>query len=298
MRFWLSLVTVPEINQLPKIAALAEQFGYHGVTVADHLFMPTKIESRYPYTEDGEIFWPMDTPWPDPWAVLSAMAVATENLELTTNICLAALRDPFTTAKGVATADVLSNGRVSCGVAVGWIAEEYAAAGLDFNSRGKRLDELIGVLRSLWTGDSVAHQGKFYNFPELFMRPTPVHDVPIWCGGGSPLALRRAATLCDGWLGLPMETDDLLQVVQGLRNMRQQAGLDPWDFRVFAAPLSPPNAELCARLSGEGINDFVTISPWFPSPWGQSWCDEGDNPAELAVKKKSISRFAETYIQS
>ena len=160
MKYWLTLVQVPESDQLVDIARFAEQAGFHGISVADHLVMPTRIESRYPYTEDGEIFWPLDAPWPDPWVTLGAMASVTRELRLATNIYLAGLRDPFTAAKAAATAAVLSGNRVVCGVAAGWIAEEYALAGIDFASRGRRLDEQIEVMRKLWEYDEVSHEGE------------------------------------------------------------------------------------------------------------------------------------------
>jgi len=95
MKFWLSLVTVREIEQLPTLAKLAEQLGFHGLMIGDHLAMPAKIESRYPYSPDGKLFVPLDTPWPDPWITFAHLAAHTQKLEFASNIYLAALRDPF-----------------------------------------------------------------------------------------------------------------------------------------------------------------------------------------------------------
>jgi alkanesulfonate monooxygenase SsuD/methylene tetrahydromethanopterin reductase-like flavin-dependent oxidoreductase (luciferase family) len=115
MRFWLSLVTNTEPDQLPAIARHAEEVGFHGVTVPDHLVMSTRIESKYPYTEDGKIWWPDDLPWLDPWVALSAMGAVTSRLKLATNIYLAGLRDPFTPAKAVSSAAAIAPG-ASCAV--------------------------------------------------------------------------------------------------------------------------------------------------------------------------------------
>ena len=188
MRFWLSLVTNTEPDQLPAIARHAEEVGFHGVTVPDHLVMSTRIESKYPYTEDGRIWWPDDMPWLDPWVALSAMGGATSRIKLATNIYLAALRDPFTPAKAVSSAAAIAPGRVVCGVSVGWIREEYLLAGVEFGTRGKRMDELIEVMRKLWSGREVSHHGRFFNFDHAIMCPPPPAPVPIWCGGGSPAA--------------------------------------------------------------------------------------------------------------
>src|SRR5882672_10463997 len=121
MKFWLSLMTVPQLDQLPAIARAAEAAGFYGVMYGEHLAMPTKIASKYPYTPDGEIFWPMDIPWPDPWIALSIMATSTTKLHIASNIYLAALRDCYTAAKSVGTAACFFEGRVTCGVSVGWI---------------------------------------------------------------------------------------------------------------------------------------------------------------------------------
>ena len=111
---------------------------------------------------------------------------------LASNICLAALRDPVTLAKAVSTAAVLSADRVVLGVAVGWLREEYRLLGVDFSSRGRRLDELLEVARKFWSGVPVAHRGEFFEFAEGIMCPAPRLPVPVWCGGAAPAALRRA----------------------------------------------------------------------------------------------------------
>ncbi|MBW2713940.1 MAG: LLM class flavin-dependent oxidoreductase, partial [Deltaproteobacteria bacterium] len=138
MKHWISLVNVPEVEQYVEIARFAEEVGFYGITIADHLVMPTNItESKYPYTPDGKMWWPEETPWPDPWITLTAMGVATKNLRLATNIYLAAMRDPFTSASAISTASVFTGGRVVCGVSSGWIKEEYEMLGVDFHTRGR-----------------------------------------------------------------------------------------------------------------------------------------------------------------
>ena len=109
MKHWISLVNVPEVDQYIELARFAEELGFYGISVADHLVMPTKItESKYPYTPDGNMWWPEDTPWPDPFVTLTALGVATTKLRLATNIYLAALRDPFTAARAVSMSSPVS----------------------------------------------------------------------------------------------------------------------------------------------------------------------------------------------
>jgi probable F420-dependent oxidoreductase len=296
MRFWLSLVTNTEPEQMPEIARCAEQLGFEGVTVPDHLVMSTRIESRYPYTEDGKIWWPDDMPWLDPWVTLAAMGAATTRLRLATNIYLAALRDPFTPAKAVSTAAALAPGRVVCGVSVGWIREEYALAGVDFSSRGKRMDELIEVLRKLWTGRDVSHDGPFFRFEHAIMCPPPPQRVPIWCGGASPAALRRAA-LNDGWLGLPMTLEQLRPVAETLHAKRRETGLATDGFDIAFALAEPLTPQIAGELERIGARNLMVIAPWIATPWDiESWVGPGEDTCQLVAKQTALRRYSEAVI--
>jgi len=295
MKFWLSLVSVMEVEQLVEIARFAESVGFYGITMADHLVMPARIESKYPYTEDGAVFWPEDTPWPDPWITLAAMGTATKDLRLMSNIYLAALRDPFTAAKSISTAAVLTGDRVACGLSAGWIKEEYELLKIDFASRGRRLDELIVAMRKLWTGKTVAHHGEFFDF-EAIMCPPPKAPIPVWCGGGSKPAIRRAA-LNDGWLPLPMTLAQLKDAAEGLYGIRREAGLSRDGFTICFAPAEPVTRSLVDGLKAIAVPDIIAIGPWIRSPWDvDSWIDPGDDIRSLDVKKKALGRYAETVI--
>lgn len=297
MKFWLSLMPIQETGQLVEIARFAEELGYHGITMADHLVMPTRIESKYPYTEDGKMWWPPDTPWLDPWITLAAMGTATHRLRLGTNIYLGALRDPFTVAKAVATLAALCGDRVMCGLSVGWIKEEYDLAGIDFPSRGRRMDELITVMKKLWAGQEVSHQGEFFRFEHAAMHPAPARPVPIWCGGGSAPALRRAA-LNDGWLGVPLSLTQLKPVIASMQQTRREAGLPLDSFSPCVALAQALKPAVVEELQTLGIHDTTCIAPWMMSPWGATkWIDDGDDPRQLDVKKKAMERFANLVIR-
>jgi len=282
---------IRESDQLVEIAKIAEEVGFAGVAMADHLVMPTEIETRYPYTPTGEMFWPDDTPWPDPWCMLSAIASATSTLELATNIYLAALRDPFTAARAVGTTSIISKGRVACGLSAGWLEEEFRAVGVDFATRGARLDELIEVLHGLWTGEPYEFHGKHFDFERLIMQPAPAQPIPIWCGGGSKAALRRTALLCDGWLGLIYTREQLLPVLADVKRQRKQAGLDrrPFDFVIGLAEKQTP--ELTRELEDEGVTGMMTTAPWLFSPQFA-----GEDTTDLAVKRKALEAYAERTI--
>jgi probable F420-dependent oxidoreductase len=295
MKFWLSLVSVMEVDQLVPIAKYAEELGFGGITCADHLVMPTKIDSKYPYTPDGEVFWPETTPWPDPWVTLATMGANTSKIQMMTNIFLAALRDPFTAAKSVATAAVFNEGRIACGVASGWIKEEYEIAGVDFRTRGARLDELLAVMRKLWTGENVSHRGEFFHF-DARMLPAPQKPVPIWCGGGSKPAIRRAA-MNDGWLPLQMTLAQATEAAAHIRGLRTDAGLPLDGFTICLPPAEPLTDDFIAGVRKIGIDDLIIIGPWIPTPFeAVQMTDPGDDFGQLEVKKKAMKRYAETYI--
>ena len=220
MRYWISLVNTTEVDQFIDIARKAEELGYEGITVPDHLIYPTSIEAKYPYTDDGDVWWPDTNPWPDPWVTLTAMGVATNRLKMATNIYLAALRDPFTVARATSAAAIFTDNRVRCGVSAGWVREEFDALGLDFSSRGRRLDEVIECMHQLHSGAEVAHSGEFFNYSKVIMSPAPSEKIPVWVGGASKPALRRAARN-DGWLGVPRDNKGITAIVNTIIDYRK-----------------------------------------------------------------------------
>ena len=282
MEHWISLGFVRETAQLVELAKTAEALGFEGVTIADHLAMPTRFESKYPYSPEGEPFWPLDTPWPDPWVAIGAMAGATTTLKFASNIYLGALRDPFSAARAVSTAAVLSGNRVACGMASGWLKEEYDLLGIDFSTRGRRLNELIGVMRALWTGEPVSHRGEFFGFDEVILRPAPTAPIPIWTGGASPTALGRAAKRAEGWLGLVYTPEQVFEVLDKLRARlaREDRALD--DFRVMLGIAGRLSSELVEHLEEAGVKGLIA-SPWFFSK---------EDTGPLATKQRLMARYA------
>src|SRR5262245_27956763 len=222
VKFWQAL-SFTETDQLVSLARTCEDAGFHGVFLSDHVFVPGHLESRYPYSSDGTPPFTPATEHPDPWAAICAMAQVTTRLLFSTSVYLPCLRHPLHVAKSVATASVLSGGRVALGVGVGWVREEFEVLGEDFATRGARLDEEIEVMRKVWGGGLVEHHGRFYDFPPLAMEPRPVAEVPIWIGGRSPRAVRRAARP-DGWLSSGGTPESASAVLAEVRPLRGEAG--------------------------------------------------------------------------
>ncbi len=257
MKFWQAL-SFTEPEQLLAVAPIVEEVGFEGILVSDHLFFPEKLESKYPYSPDGTPGFSPDTPFPEPWSTISAMAAVTQRVRFSTMVQIVPLRNPLELAKAAGSAGMLSNGRVALGAGAGWIKEEFDTLGVDFATRGRRFDESIEVLRKLWAGGMVEHHGEFFDFPRLQMSPAPPAPLPILIGGLSRAALRRAARLGDGWLGPGQTPDEVVATVQTLHKFRAQAGRDSAPFEIIAPLTTPPAADDFKRLEDNGVAGTVS----------------------------------------
>lgn len=259
MKLWQAL-SFTETEELVPLARACEEAGFDGVFLSDHVFVPGRLASRYPYSPDGSAPFTLTTEHPEPWAAISAMAQVTRHLLFSTSVYLPCLRHPLHVAKSVATASVLSGGRIALGIGVGWVREEFEVLGEDFTKRGERLDEEIEILRKVWTGELVEHRGRFYEFPPLAMRPRPLAPVPIWLGGRSPRAMRRAARH-DGWLSSGDTPESAAQALAMLRALRAEAGLPSEPFEAIVALPGDPDLALYRRLAEQGASGFVSYPP-------------------------------------
>src|SRR5690606_10489555 len=217
--------------------------GFDQVALSDHVVQPEKLESTYPYTRSGRPMFPPDTPWPDVWVTIGALAARTERISFVTHVYVLPARNPFVVAKAVGTAAVLSGGRVQLGVGAGWMREEFAALEQPFERRGARMEEQIQVLRTLWRGGMVEHHGEFYDFDRLEMAPAPPEPVPILIGAYYRL-------------------DELLAIVERLRGYRAEYGTLDRPFEIQASVVDHmPTPEVCRRLEEAGATTLTT-SAW------------------------------------
>jgi probable F420-dependent oxidoreductase len=286
VKFW-QVAAFAEPDQLLDVARGAEEAGFEGVLVSDHLFFPGRLASRYPYSEDGRPGFGPETPFPDPWTSIAAMAAVTRRLRFGTMVTILPLRHPLEVAKTVGTAALLSGGRVALGVGVGWIREEFETLGIDFASRGARTDEAIGALRALWAGGMVERRGRFFAFGPLQMSPAPGHAIPILVGGTSAKALRRAARLGDGWIGTGHAPDAAAALLDRLRALRREAGREAAPFETIVPLAVPPDPDVLRRLEGEHGMTATTAWP-FTTTIG---------PASTAARKRDwMLRFGDEVI--
>jgi probable F420-dependent oxidoreductase len=216
------------------IARVAEDNGFESVWMPEHLVFPEEMPSTYLYTESGQPPVNPDTPLFDVWVSLSNIAQATSTIRLATNVYVLPLRHPIEVARSVVTLDRLSNGRVTLGIGVGWLEDEFTAVGRNFHDRGKRTDVMIPLMRRLWTEDVIEHHDEHFDIPRIKFQPKPrFGTIPIEVGGISKPALRRAGQLGDGWIEIGSPTLDeakaKLDVIEG---HRKEAGRQDLPFEV------------------------------------------------------------------
>ncbi|MFE7809854.1 LLM class F420-dependent oxidoreductase [Streptomyces sp. NPDC057430] len=201
---------------LVEVARVADRTGFDYIASCDHVAIPRRLAG------------PMSTVWYDPVATLSFLAAATERVRLLSHVAVVGLRHPLVTAKAYATLDHLSGGRLVLGVGAGHVQEEFEAVGADFAGRGGVLDETIDALRAaLGPEEYPEHAGERFAFKDLGQRPRPAQErVPVWVGGSSPAAVRRAALKGDGWLPQGDPRDRLPARIARLRSLREEAGIE------------------------------------------------------------------------
>ena len=233
---------------LRQIVSTAEAAGFHSVMIADHIAFPVEIESKYPYTVDGG--FPGHGDALEQLSLMSFIAGSTEKLRLVTSVMILPHRNPVFTAKALATIDVLSEGRVTVGVGVGWLREEFEAlAAPEFDRRGAVSNEYIEIFRKLWTESPAEHSGEFYRFKALRCEPHPIQKPhpPIWIGGHSRPALRRTAKYGDGWhpvgatAAAPLGPDEFRGLLNQLKRLTEAEGRNYEDITIsFKAPIYDP----------------------------------------------------------
>jgi probable F420-dependent oxidoreductase len=220
-------------ENLRTLAQRAESLGFDSVWVSDHIILPRKVDSFYPYAADGVATFRPDEDYYDPLATLNFLAGCTQKIRLGTHVLILPYRNPVVTAKMLSTLDVLSGGRVILGAGVGWMEEEFQALGLDtYAQRGAVTDEYIQLFKELWTKDEPEFQGEYYQLSGMGFMPKPVQKPhpPIWIGGHTNPAIRRAAEYGDGWMPIGLrppailEPEELAEKIARLRRLTVRAG--------------------------------------------------------------------------
>jgi probable F420-dependent oxidoreductase len=252
-------------------AIAADSLGYESVWLPEHLVF-TATMSRSPHPGESHPPVPPDTPIFDAFAYLAFLAGRTERVRLGTHVYNIGLRHPFVAARAVQTLDIVSGGRAEFGVGASWLEEEWIAAELDFASRGRRVDESIEVCRRLWTEPEVSYHGEHFRFDRVVFEPKPVQQPspPIVVGGESVAALRRAARLGDGWIGMGHTFESATAQIDRLRreleaNGRSLDGIGGiGGFEVCLGGAVDTIADV-ERWESIGVTRLI-VSPWRRSP--------------------------------
>jgi probable F420-dependent oxidoreductase len=248
----------PEV--IRAVATAAETHGFARLWCGEHMVLVDAPVSRYPYSADGRIAVPADADWLDPLLALSFAAAVTSRIELATGVILLPEHSPIVVAKQAATLDVLSAGRFSLGVGVGWSAEEFAALGVPFARRGRRTEEYLAAMRTLWAGDPASFAGEFTRFDAIRVNPKPLRGgrLPVVIGGNSDAALRRAVTLADGWYGFNVPATDVRSRVAVLADECARQGR-AFDELMVAVALSDGTPEHLPAHATAGIAELVVV---------------------------------------
>lgn len=245
------------------VAGAADRLGFESVWIPEHLVFPTTIAGS---PSDQLAHGTVDpfTPTFDPFVVLGAISAVAPSVRLGTHVYNIGLRHPFVTARAAATLDVFSQGRLELGIGASWLEEEWDAVGLDFATRGRRVDESIDICRQLWRDRVVEHAGEFFEFGPVAFEPKPVQQpLPLHIGGDSLPALRRAARTAQGWIGMIHTPESFAVATATLRQLCVDAG-------------RPEDAVMCTALGGHPSASDVDAWRWagcgrlIVAPWARS----------------------------
>ena len=296
MKFWVSTAFTP-VDQYVHLARYCDEAGLHGLLMGDHQIHPRELQRPYPYSADGRPIWNDDTPWPDAWVTIGAMAAVTDRLRFGTNVYIGPARNVLTVAKSVGTAAALSNNRVHLGLGAGWMKEEFDIQQQPYETRGARLTEMVQALRSLLAGGWVEHHGVHYDIPPVKIEPHPSQPVPILTGGQSEPALRRACTYADGWLGTTYEEADALAMLDRIGRLRDEAGRGGEPFDVIMGIRAPLEPDLFARLEARGLTGIL-CTPWLAMD-ENFYTNIARTQGELSLshKRDAVFAFADRFVR-
>jgi probable F420-dependent oxidoreductase len=287
MRFgYLETMTNPAF--MKPLAIAAEEAEYDAFVVPDSICYPEHADTKYPYTQDGKREFLEDKPFVETFTLIPYLVALTERIRFTTCVVKLPLRNPVLMAKQLSSLAVLSENRISFGVGISPWPEDFQAVAVPWAKRGKRLDEMIEIIRGLCAGGYFEYAGEIFDVPSLKICPVPSEAVPVIIGGHSEPALRRAARIGDGWIHAGGEPEELKKMLVRLRALRKDYGRenDPFEHHVISMDAYTPDG--VRRLEDLGVTDVIM-------GFRNSYTLEQDSQT-LEQKLASMRHFADTVI--
>jgi len=270
------------------LARAAEGAGFDSMMVPDSICYPEHADSRYPFNPDGSREFLEDKPFLEPFSLIPALGAVTERIRFITFVLKLPVRHPVLVAKQATSTAVLTGNRLVLGVGTSPWREDYEVLGVDWDTRGQRMDEEIAILRGLAAGGYFEHHGKIFDLPPVKIAPVPSAPIPVLIGGHSDAALRRAARLGDGWLHGGGDLAELPGLLARLAEHRGAAGTAGRPFEVHAISADAYTADGVHRLADHGVTDVIVGFRW---PY-----QVGPDPEPLADKLTKLRRFADAVI--
>jgi probable F420-dependent oxidoreductase len=243
------------------VAAAAQRCGFSTLWCGEHVVMVDRSQSRYPYSDDGQISVPAAADWVDPLVGLGFIAAATSTIGIGTGVLLLPEHNPVLVAKQAATLDALSGGRLTLGVGIGWSKEEFDALGVPFERRAARTAEYVAAMRTLWRDDVATFDGEFVRFDAVRVNPKPFANgrIPVVVGGNSDGALRRVAAWGDGWYGFNLDgVGAVAERIAILKRLCGERGRDPAELRCSVA-LRDLHVRDVGPLAELGVDELVVV---------------------------------------
>jgi probable F420-dependent oxidoreductase len=256
MRFSYAESMCDPSHYLP-LAVEAEEAGWSSFVVPDSICYPEVSDSKYPYTPDGSREFLEDKPFLEPFSLIPAMGAVTQRLRFATFVVKLPIRDPVLVAKSASSVAVLTNDRFTFGVGLSPWPEDYALCGQPWRARGKRMDEMIEIIRGLTTGGFYEHHGEHYDLQSIKICPVPDKPIPILIGGHTEPALRRAARSGDGWMHAGGDADALAKLLDRLAELRREYGREQTPFEIHVISLDAYSLDGVRRLEDLGVTDAI-----------------------------------------
>jgi probable F420-dependent oxidoreductase len=270
------------------LAQAVEEAGYDSFVVPDSIAYPKESDSTYPYTPDGNREFLEDKPFLEPFALIPALGAVTERLRFVTFVVKLPIRHPVLVAKQVASVAVLTGDRLGLGVGTSPWPEDYELTDVPWARRGKRMDEMIDIIRGLTSGDWFEFHGEVFDIPSVKMTPAPARPIPILLGGHGEKALERAARTGDGWMHGGGDPADLPHLLDRLTALRREFGRESEPFEVHVISMDAYTADGIRRLEDTGVTDVIVGFRW-------PYVREQDTET-LQTKVDNLRRYADDVI--